>query len=722
MEASGFVEDIFFKHLLYGITIRSPIARGRLKAVECPRLPNSYELIRAADIPGINQLEGFPLPILAADELSYIGEPVAILVGPDEAKLEEYAEQCGVITEAESPVFSIHEAPDKHILAKRDISIGDAEKAFAEAAAIINGCYETGIQEHWYAEPVGAVAFFEDAGPPRDKGPEQKGGSGKERQSLVISTATQWPHHVRRSAAQTLKLDPAQVKVEPTLIGMHMDGKIWYPSLVACHAALGAFIMHRPVKLILNRKEDFCYSPKRNASEIRISSALGEKGEIRGMDIDVTVNLGACGVFTEEILDQTCLGVLGYYKMANVKLSGRAIKTNIPPQGPFSGFGLAQGFFALERHISHIADTCRQDPAEWRKNSRLSHSGHLPVGIPLKDSPPTEQILDTAAAMSDYYRKWAAFELLRLRRRQNRWTEKEESLRGIGIALGYQGNGFLYSGSDKGIYGVELTLEKDGSLKIKTSMVTSDDDFSHLWAGIAAEILSIDAAKVKAISQNTENPDAGPASASRNITILTKLVERACIAIRKQRFRDPLPITVRRSCRPARSAGMGGAFSPPPGKSLDPGGLSRPGWGAAVVEVEIDPVEYTPRVRGAWLGIDGGRILSEKRARRSLNAAAVQALGWASWERLRYTGGIISPESYEMYNILNPREIPPIYIDFIWNDSEDPKGIGELPFNCIPAAYLQAVSQALDHHFQRIPLSSKDVWDAIKARQEEEAP
>jgi CO/xanthine dehydrogenase Mo-binding subunit len=722
MEASGFVEDIFFKRLLYGVTIRSPIAKGRLKAIECPRLPNSYALIRAADIPGTNQLEGFSLPILAADELSYIGEPAAILVGPDEAKLEEYAEQCGVIAEEESPVFSIHEAPDTHVLARRDISIGDAEKAFAEAASVVSGCYETGIQEHWYAEPVGAAAFFEDTVSPKDKAPGQKDGPEKDRRGLVISTATQWPYHVRRSVAQTLKLNPDLVKVEPTLIGMHMDGKIWYPSLVACHAALGAFLMNKPVKLMLTRKEDFCYSPKRNASEIRISSALGETGELRGIHIDVTVNLGACGVFAEEILDQTCLGVLGYYKMANVKLSGRAVKTNIPPQGPFSGFGLAQGFFALERHISHIADTRRQDPAEWRKNSRLSHSGHLPVGIPLKDSPPTEQILDTAAAMSDYYRKWAAFELLRLYRRQNGWTEKGEPLRGIGIALGYQGNGFLYSGSDKGIYGVELTLEKDGSLKIKTSMVTSDDDFSHLWAGIAAEILSIDAAKVQAISQSTENPDAGPASASRNITILTKLVERACIAIRKQRFRDPLPITVRRSCRPARSAGTEGAFPPPPGKTLDPGGLSRPGWGAAVVEVEIDPVEYTPRIRGTWLGIDGGRILSEKRARRSLNAAAVQALGWVSGEQLRYTGGLISSESFDLYNIPNPLEIPPIYVDFIWNDSEESKGIGELPFNCIPAAYLQAVSQALDHHFQRIPLNSKDVWDAIKARQEEEVP
>jgi CO/xanthine dehydrogenase Mo-binding subunit len=720
MEASGFVEDIFFKRLLFGITIRSPIAKGRLKAVECPRLPNSCALIRAADIPGVNRLEDFSLPLLAHEELSYIGEPVALLVGPDEAKLEEYADLCKVITEEEPPVFSSHEISEHTVLAERIIRVGDPEKAFAGAASIASGNYETGIQEHWYAEPLGAAAWFEEI-PDKETPPEGKNGRNPEKSGLVIRTATQWPFHVKRAAALALGLELNQVRVEPALIGMHMDGKIWYPSLVACHAALGALIMKKPVKLILPREEDFRYSPKRNGAEVRITSALGAEGQILGLEIDVTVNLGAHGVFTHEILDQTCIGCLGHYKIPNIKLSGRAVKTNIPPQGPFSGFGLAQGFFALERHISHIADLQRQDPAEWRKNNHIGRNGHLPAGILLKDNP-VERLVDTAAAMSGYYRKWASFELLRLSRRQNNWASREESLRGIGIALGYQGSGFLYSESDRGNYGVELTLEKDGSLEIKTSMVTSDDDFSHLWAHIAADILSIEASKVKAICQSTESPDSGPASASRNITILTKLVERACLAIRKQRFRDPLPITIRRSCRPGKSGNGAEIFTPPPGKIFDASSFAHPGWGAAVVEVEINPVEYTPRIRGAWLGIDGGRILAEKRARKSLRASVVQALGWASREQLRYTEGLISPEAFDYYDIPNPSEIPPIHVDFIWNDADDPKGIGELPFNCIPAAYLQAVSQAMDHHFQKIPLGSQDIWDAIKLRQQEESP
>jgi CO/xanthine dehydrogenase Mo-binding subunit len=515
-----------------------------------------------------------------------------------------------------------------------------------------------------------------------------------------------------------LGIQEDQVVVEATHLGIHMDGKIWYPSLVACHAALGAFVMRKAVKLVLTREEDFRYSPKRNGSEIHIRSAIGEKGEILGTELELEVNLGGQGVFTDEILDRTCLGSLGIYRHGSYKINGTALGSNIPPQGPFSGFGLAQGFLAMERHASHIADTLRQDPAEWRKNHHLGKDGGLAIGAVLRDAPPIEQLLDTAAAMSDYYRKWASYEMLRIHRQKTNWNEVSESLRGIGVAVGYQGNGLLHAGKDRGNYAVELTLEKDGSLEIKTSMARSGDEYLRIWAKMAADILSIDAARVKLFSRNTTFPDSGPATLSRHITVLTRLVESCCMAIRKQHFRDPLPITVRRSCRPLKARSWEGKTEEP-APFYDPGCFSCPGWGAAAVEVEIDQVEYTPKIRGAWLAVDGGKILSEAGARGSLRTSAIQALCWASRERLEYIEGAVSREQFINYQIPAPSELPPIRIDFLWNDTAAPKGIGELPFNCLPAAYLQAVSQAMDHHFQKIPLSSADIWEAGKLRKEE---
>jgi CO/xanthine dehydrogenase Mo-binding subunit len=689
------VDDIEPAGVLYGITIRSPISRGVLVGFECPKLPVSYILIRSTDIPGKNCLDEFALPVLAAETLSYIGEPVGLLIGPDRIKVEKLAGQIKVIAEEGTPVLYPHAVPEDAVLARRDAAIGETEEAFKKAKTIVEGIYNTGIQDHWYPESAGAVAIWES----------EKEDPGR----ITVHTATQWPFQVLRSVAQVLKYPRNRVTVEPAAIGIHLDGKIWYPSLLACHAALGAFITKKPVKILLSGIEDFRYSPKRNSAEIRIRSALGDKGQLLATEISVLADMGAYGVFTNEILDRTCLGALGAYKAGNIRIQGQAISTNVPPASPFGGFGMAQGFFAMERHASIIADTLHQDPMEWRTDNLLHKKRLLAIGASIQEAMPPE-LLDTAAAMGDYRRKWASYEMLREYRRKNGKTEKHETLRGIGIAAAYQGSGFLYPGKDKGVYEVEMTLDKEGKLEIRSGMVSSNDEYVYIWQKIAAEILSIDAGAVRVVFGNTSlGIDSGPATLSRSITAVTRLVERACLAVRKQRFRDPLPITVRRFCRPVKKPGWAGV-------SFDENAFTHLAWGAAVVEAEIDPIEFIPKIRGVWLGIDGGKILSEERARRSLKLSVIHALGWASREKIAYTEGQIPNHQFDHYDIPSPQDIPPIHIDFIWNDAAHPKGIGELPFNCVPAAFIQAVSQAADYPFKRIPLTARDIWDAEKLK------
>jgi CO/xanthine dehydrogenase Mo-binding subunit len=712
-------------------------------------MERSCTLITAKNIPGKNELADIPVPILASQELSYLGEPVALLAGPNPAKLALYARQCEVLVQEEAPVFAapasvLPEAPEPvpgdvpppgggadrprgtgpEFFAERNLIRGNPEAAFAKAARIIGGIYSTGIQEHGYAEAVGALAEYQ--GTRSGAGARQEGSAGSP--LFVIHSPTQWPYHVSRSAAGVLGLDPGRVVTEATDPGIHMDGRLWYPSLIACQAALASFLTRRNVRLILSREEDFRFSPKRNASVTRIQSALGDKGELLGTRIDLTVDLGARAVFARETLDQSCLGVLGIAGSGALELKARAIKTNIPPQGPCGGFGGAQGIYAMERHRSRIADALGMDPAEWRRNIQRGREGPGRIVAP-GEPPPVEQLLGTAAAMSDYYRKWASYELLRRRRRQDPPRALPEARRGIGIALGWQGNGFLYapgggasageggsgeeSPGDDG-YGVEVTLNMDGSLEIRSS-VKAGRDFTHIWAHIVEEILGVEEDKVRFISRGTaQGPDSGPSCLSRNVTVIRTLIERCCQAIRNQRFRDPLPITVRETYRPDAVSPRG--FGPPPGMVFDAESLRRPGWGAAVVEVEVEAHSYTPLIRGIWLGVDGGRILLEDQARRSLKLAVIQALGWAAREYLEYRAGGITAEQISGYGIPGPGEIPPIHIDFLWNDAVAPKGIGELPFGCVPAAYIQAVSQALDHPFQRIPQKPDHIWEVLRAK------
>ena len=727
MEETCFVEDIYLPQMLYAVTIRSPVAKGRLKSIECPKLPYNCILISAKDIPGTNSLEDSDIPILASEKLSYIGEPVALLMGPDRNALEDCAKNCRIIAEEEEPVFSENKAGDDADAVKREIQTGDTGTAFTEAAFVVRGTYSTCIQEHWYAEPTGAVAWT-DTCPPENQQREKGKRKGKQEETLTIRTATQWPSHVKRSVAGVLGLPAASVLVYPTITGLHMDGKFWYPSFVACHAALGAWITKKPVRLILTRTEDFAFSPKRCRSEIHITSALDEKGEITGMEINAAVNLGAYGINAAEIIDQCCFGCLGIYKTRNISFTGKAYKTNIPPQGPFAGFGFAQGSFALERHIGDVADSCGLDPAQWRVDN-LAKTVTFPAGLPEKDTSHVKQLINIAVKMSDYSRKQASYEMLRQNRRQIRekqlystpespariWAERGEILRGIGIAMGGQGGGLLYPGQDRGICGVELVLEVGGSLEIRAGMTGPAD----AWAGIARGILGVDEEKVR-VSCGPFSPDSGPDTASRSITVMTKLVEQACLAIQKQRFRNPLPITVRKTTRPQKNPVFERSFPPPEGVLQDCGGFFRSGLASAVVEVDIDPVEYIPRIRGVWMSVNGGKIISEDNARRTLKISAVQALGWAYREQIHYINGILPKDQFEGFDIFELSEIPQIHIDFVPNTSEDPKGIGDLPFSCIPAAYTQAVSQAIDFYFRSVPIRSGDVWEAGKQKSKEE--
>ncbi|MDR0411316.1 MAG: xanthine dehydrogenase family protein molybdopterin-binding subunit [Treponema sp.] len=679
----AFVTDINIENSFFAVTIRSPLARGRLLGVECPQMPSSCTLITAEDIPGVNQLDMFPIPILTKDKVSYIGEPVGILVGPDELKLWTYAAECKVLIEqdeedvAQENLGQTEEIMERNFVIGRHESPDMPENERQKVKTVVQGVYRTGIQDHWNAEPFCALTtFFED--------------------EIITYTATQWQAHTRNSVAKVLGTNHERVKVVPTRLGLHLDGKLWYPSLVACHAALGAFLTRETVKLCLTREECFRYGPKRPETEIKITSSIGEDGKILKTDIEAVVNMGVEGVFTEEILTRICIGSIGAYRISPIVVKAAAVKNSIPYQGPFEGFGLSQGFFAVERHISRIADMVGVEPAEWRIKHALKTNGKLAMGIPLKEQVFAEQVIERVAAMSDYKRKWASYNLLR-----GRDKSQETPSRGIGIALAYQGSGLLFGG--KHDYSVEVTLKEDGSLVITTSV---DVGFARILRDLAVKILDVAPEKVQVI----DGVNAGPATASRNVTVITKLVEHCYSAIKRQRTRTALPITVRRVYKPSMPSDQTG-LKEEWGK-IDPNALSSLSWTAGVVEVEVDRI---PKIRNIWLCIEGGRIIAPKKAERSVKIASIHALNWASRENAFYTDGKIDDPVIYSYDVPSPVDAPPITVSFIENNDADPKGICELPYSVIPAAYAQAVSQARNHVFEKIPLNVKDIWLAGQA-------
>ena len=665
-----FIDDYSIDSMLHAVIIRSPLSHGKLEEILCHDLEPEYTLITAKDIPGINELYDFPVPVLASEYLSYTGEPIGLLTGPDLEKLEKIASKCIIkvdefVTEGDdSRKESLLEAPS---FLKTNYSSDDPDyNSNSMPELIASGTYETGTQEHWYSESHGALAYFHD-------------------DILTVLTATQWPFNVKRSLAKMLKISDIKITVIQTESGLHLDGKIIFPSLITCQAALAAFITKSRIKLKLSRTEDFRYSPKRSASETHIVSALDKNGKIINTEIISAIDIGSQDIFSAEMLNQICTGSRGIYKLGKINIEGIALKTKKPPQGPMEGFGISQGFFAIERHASRLAETLKQDPAEWRKQNCLH-----------KYEKTVKELIDCAAVNSDYYRKWASYELLKKTMKRKWELNEHETKRGIGISMAYQGSGFLDNTSNMANYGIELTLGKDSSLVIKTSILPNSTENERIWQEMAVEILGIDQNLVE-IKTQVNIIDSGPDCLSRKITFITDLVENCLKAIRKQRFRHPLPITVRRNIKLEKSTA-----------------IENPAWAAAVIEVEIDNISMQPIIHGIWMLADAGRILSMSNAKRSLKLAVINALSWSIHEQVFYRNGEIPPGNIDNYDILSPKDIPPIYIDFLQHNNTHPKGIGELPYSVIPAAYSQAVSQAMDHPFEKIPLTQEHIWDVLK--------
>jgi CO/xanthine dehydrogenase Mo-binding subunit len=543
-------------------------------------------------------LAGGDVPVLASEKLCYIGEPVAILVGPDGAKLEELAAEVVVETEPTAPpLLSIDsadaeitaqlmldtEAFPKNVCAPKEKPTADEADDSTEALtsppnpdpAVVAGSYRTGAQEHWYSEPHGALAGLLDNG-------------------LIVHTATQWPNHVKQSVAEALSLPVGAVSVKTADLGIHLDGKIWYPSLVAVHAALAAFITKMPVKLMLTREEDFLFSPKRPETVLEFSSLLDPKGEPYETTVNIRTGFGAETFFADAMLGSIARAAAGYYRLGRIRVKAEAVKTNLPPACPFAGFGAAQGFFALERHIARIADTVHVEGSEWRGHHFNEKK------MPVDD---WEKLTGDMIKQCDYKRKWAAYELLCRRWRET--GEKISPMRGIGIAA------VTYGGE-----------------KTRYSLV-------------------------------------------------------------------------------GKSAGLSVSYA------------DSPPVAAAVVELEIDRIDFSANIRCACISVRAGVLNDKRAARRKLLQNSIAAFGWTAIEKLEYRDGQIGENVPAEYRLPTPSSTPPIKIIFSERAGveENPDAIGELPYCVFPAAYLQALTQACGHHFEAIPVFARDIWRAVEGRE-----
>ncbi|MFZ3213985.1 MAG: xanthine dehydrogenase family protein, partial [Terriglobales bacterium] len=362
-----YVDDIAMPDMLHGVTVRSPVVRGRLRAIHFAEdIPwDEFTIVTAKDIPGKNCVALIldDQPCLADQVVNHAEEPVVLLAHADPYLLEEARRRVELDIEPLPPVFTIDESlARKQVIWGEDnifksflVEAGDVESAWSRAHLIIEGEYGTGAQEQLYIEPQGMIASFDAE------------------QGLTVWGSMQCPYYVHRALMTLLGLPVNSVRVIQTETGGGFGGKEEYPSMIAGHAALLAWKSGKPVKIVYDRMEDMAATTKRHPSRTRHRTAVTREGKLLAVDIEFVVDGGAYATLSPVVLSRGTIHAAGPYFCPNVRIRSKAVATSFPPHGAFRGFGASQSIFALERQMDQAAKTLGLTPEEFRRRNFVKH-------------------------------------------------------------------------------------------------------------------------------------------------------------------------------------------------------------------------------------------------------------------------------------------------------------------------------------------------------------
>src|ERR1700720_1680626 len=485
-----YVDDLKFPGMIFGATVRSPVARGRIVGVHFePGIPwEEFTVVTAKDIPGKNCIALLidDQPCLAAEFVNHPEEPVVLLAHPDKYLLEEARRAVRIEIEPLPTVFSMDDSlARKHVIWGTDnifksyqVNKGHVDAALREADLIVEGTYETGAQEKLYIEPQGMSA------------------QANAEEGVTVWGSLQCPYYIHKALVVLFGLPKDRVRVVQAETGGGFGGKEEYPSMIAGHAALLAWKSGKPVKIIYDRAEDMVATTKRHPSRTRHRTGVTHDGKLVAMDIDFTLDGGAYETLSPVVLSRGTIHAAGPYNCPNVRICSRVVATNAPPHGAFRGFGAPQSVFALERHLDRVAKAVGIASDELRRRNFIHEGQTLAVGQVVK--------------------------------------EKVDMNGLMGFASFLHGAGFTGSGEEYLASEVAMEAMADGTVHILAGSTEMGQGTNTIFAQIAAEALRLDCEQMKIIQPDTAYvPNSGPTVASRPAMIVGKLVETAGLGLLK---------------------------------------------------------------------------------------------------------------------------------------------------------------------------------------------
>lgn len=472
--------------------------------------------------------------------------------------------------------------------------------------------------------------------------------------------------------------------------------------MLACHASLLALASGRPVKMVYDRVEDMQATTKRHPFRVRHRTGVQRDGRIVAMDIDILCDAGAYTTLTPVVLSRGALHAGGPYRCDNVRVAGRAVMTNTPPNGAFRGFGAPQTLFAIEVHIERIAEALGMCGVELRERNALR---------------PGDATITGGRVGPD----GSALDVLHEAVRRSRYRERREELRGtgrgIGLALFFHGAGFTGDGERKLASRAAVETTPDG-VRILAGTVDIGQGAHTTHAQIVADTLGLPFGRVAVEHPDTDNvPNSGPTVASRTCMVVGGILLR-CAQDMRDRLDGRDPAEHHRTHGPLR---IEHEYEAPAGLHFDEvnyvgDAYGTYAWACDIAEVELDQDTYEVRPVHFTAVQEIGRAINPVVVAGQIEGGTAQGLGFALLEEVIMRDGVMANASLTDYIVPTTLDTPPMDVVILERPYEHgplgAKGVGELPIDGPGPAVINAIRH-LGIDIRALPATPERIMEAV---------
>lgn len=707
--------------------VRSPVARATIADIDksaAEALDGVIGVYAADDLGLITQagVEGISpanisRPPLAQGSVAYVGEAVAAVVAVSEAVA---ADACDLVAVDYQPLPPIPDqtsaitdnAPLLHPAhgSNTVMSIPSGDRA-ATRAALDHADMTVTVVQHYprvACSPIEGVAGL--VIPEGDR--------------VVIHINAQMPSLAHGELAATLATADDQISLVVPPIGGGFGGKSDGENGLFAVAARLALRLNRPLRLAQSRPENLLSMQARDQQQ-RITLAADSDGVVTALEAEVSADVGGyAGMGVFEPL-QTQRLIPGPYRIDQVAVTASAVMTNTVPTGPYRGPGRAEAIGLLERAMDNLARTLDLDPAEVRRRNLLRPEDFprlMPSGL----------TMDEADHLGALERALDEVDYPKLREDQSaRRASGDHRLLGIGLSCWAD-----FTGRHLPYQPAAARVTDDGRIEVDAGITPIGQGMQTVVTRLAAETLGLDPAHLVAATPDTGRfrsalGSFGSRSASLAGSSAIKVAEQLLDQLKKKAA-DLLEAAVDDIVlRPDATLGVRGTPSAgipladlagtEAAAAFDQGQPTFSG-GTHVALVEVDTETGNVDLIRHVAVTDCGRLLNQMQASGQVQGGAVQGIGVALFEEMRYDADA-NPLTTSLADYLVPAasDVPQVETHFIETPTDrnplGAKGVGESGTIAAPPAVQNAIIDSLAPlgvtHID-MPCTPEQVWQAIR--------